>query len=102
VPNGNLRVHVETSARIKLLTDLDEVELDANGDGETPVPVGEERILLWIVVGDPGTPYKISLSAREPTLAVKMITGTNPIDTRIATMLFRGSGHVRFKLEPKP
>lgn len=101
MPDEVLKVHVETAAAIRLLTDLDDIDLDVNGDGTTAVPIGEERILLWVVVGDPGTTYKITLSPSSANLVVKAITGANPVESRISTQLFRGSGHIRFKVQAK-
>ena len=101
MPDETLRVRVETTAAIRLLTDLDDIDLDVHGDGTTTVPIGEERLLIWVVVGDPGTTYKITLSPSRADLTVKAITGTNPIESRISTQLFRGSGHIRFKVQAK-
>ena len=96
-----VNVAVETKADMMLVINSKEVPLSANGKGAADVPLDEVSLMGWIVVGDPGTPYTITLTPASTKLGIKAKSGTNPVKSRISTQLFRGSGFMHFMVEPK-
>ena len=98
---ARINVAVETQADMRIVINSQDVPLNAAGKGETDVPLDEVSLMVWIVVGNPGAPYTITLTPASTELVVKARSGANPVKSRISTQLFRGSGFMHFTVEPK-
>ena len=92
---------VETKADIRLVINNDDVKLNASKKGSVEVPAGEVNLMVWLVVGDPGAAFTITLSAADPAMVIKANTGTNPVKSNIPSSFFRGAGFMRFTAQLK-
>lgn len=99
--DARVKVTVTTDVLIKLFINMDEVVLDANKEGQATVTIGEKSLMVWMAAGDPGAPYEIKLDTVAQNLQVEALTGSNPVKSRISTLLFTASGHIRFLVKPK-
>jgi hypothetical protein len=89
-------IQVETTASIWLTVDDSDVSLH-NGVATGQVESDDEIILQWGCIGDPATPYEITLSTEEGA-SVQMITGKNPYKASIPRSRFTAGGFVRFMI----
>lgn len=95
MPTANVKVKVTTNAQIRVFINMNEAVLDINKEGSVPVNVGERSLMVWMAAGDPGEPYEIELTVDAPH-TLTALTGSNPVKSRISTLLFTASGHIRF------
>lgn len=96
-----VNISVTTEAQIRVFVDLEEIELGSAGKGEVNVPINEEELLSWIIIGNPGEEYQIELTPNNSAYKVTAVSGKHPIKSSISTRLFRASGHIRFEIEKK-
>lgn len=89
-------IQVATAATIWLTVDDSQVSLE-DGKATTQVEPDDEIMLQWGCIGDPGTPYEITVSTEEGA-SVQMITGKNPYKSSIPRSRFTAGGLVRFKI----
>ncbi|HLA64438.1 MAG TPA: hypothetical protein VK610_08410 [Rhodothermales bacterium] len=89
-------VEVETTARSIIMVGLDGVPV-RDEQGVFEIAPNEEHVLFWQITGNPGTEYKITVTAQGGTLLMR---GPNPIELAISGDAFMSGGHQSFSVKP--
>jgi hypothetical protein len=93
-----LGVSVDTTAEAKMiLINFENVPLSSTGKGTADVEFGEDCVLQWGIVGNPGTKYKITLKPQQGKLDIQ---SQHPIELQIPQGKTRTAGTRNFRVIP--
>ncbi len=89
-------VKVTTAASLGAVLNSDPLDF-SEGRATGTLTLAKDNVLTWGVSGSPGEKYSIALSV-PANRKIVMLSGTNPVNSRISTQRFRGAGHITFEV----